>query len=71
MFNAFRLKIEPKIFKIALEHLDWLLLCKLNYLSLIETPKANNVFVVGFKWVFKNNIDKEGNVVCNKRKTCC
>ena len=33
---------------------------------LVPTPE--NAFVVGMKWVFKNKMDKEGNVICNKTR---
>lgn len=69
MFHVFISKVEPKTVKIVFEHLDWVVLMQSELAEfdrnklwrLIPTPK--NVCVVGLKWVFKNKIDKEGNIV--------
>ncbi|KAL4564910.1 hypothetical protein LXL04_028986 [Taraxacum kok-saghyz] len=72
--NAFLSKIEPKNVKIALDHSDWVeaMQAELNEFErnkvwrLIPTPP--DVSVVGLKWVFRNKVDKEGNVVRNKAR---
>ncbi|XP_023757624.1 uncharacterized mitochondrial protein AtMg00810-like [Lactuca sativa] len=74
MFNSFNSKIEPKTVKIALDHSDWVQAMQeeLNEFEhkkvwrLIPTPK--DASVVGLKWVFRNMLDKEGNVIQNKEK---
>ncbi|KAL4590865.1 hypothetical protein LXL04_003810 [Taraxacum kok-saghyz] len=73
-YNAFLSKIEPKNVKIALDHSNWVeaMQAELNDFErnkvwrLIPTPP--NVSVVGLKWVFRNKVDKEGNVVRNKAR---
>ena len=72
MFNSFISKIKPKNVKIALDHSDWVQAMQeeLNEFErnkvwrLIPTPK--DASVVGLKWVFRNKLDKEGNVIMNK-----
>ena len=32
------------------------------------TPKPDDVLMIGLKWVFKNKMDKEGNIVLNKAR---
>ncbi|KAL4590759.1 hypothetical protein LXL04_003702 [Taraxacum kok-saghyz] len=73
-YNVFISKIEPKNVKIALDNYDWVeaMQAELNKFErnkvwrLIATPP--NVSVVGLKWVFRNKVDKEGNVVRNKAR---
>ena len=72
MFNSFVSKIKRKTINYALDHSDWVQAMKeeLNEFErnrvwrLIRTPK--DASVVGLKWVFRNNMDTEGNVICNK-----
>ena len=74
MFNSFISKIEPKTVNIALDHSDWVqaMQDELNEFErnkvwrLIPTPK--DASVVGLKWVFRNKMDKEGNVIRNKAR---
>ena len=72
MFNSFVSKIEPKTVNSALDHSDWVqaMQDELNEFErnkvwrLIPTPK--DASVVSLKWVFRNKMDKEGNVIRNK-----
>ena len=74
MFNSFVSKVEPKTVNIALDHSDWVqaMQDELNEFErnkvwrLIPTPP--DASVVGLKWVFRNKMDKEGNVITNKAR---
>ena len=74
MSNLFVSKIEPKTVNNALDHLDWVeaMQDELNEFErnkvwrLIPTPP--DAFVVSLKWVFRNKMDKEGNVIRNKAR---
>ncbi|KAI3510732.1 hypothetical protein L1887_17865 [Cichorium endivia] len=74
MFNSFILKIEPKIVKVALDHAEWVqaMQDELNEFErnkvwrLVLTPEKASV--LGIKWVFRNKLDKEGNVIQNKAR---
>ena len=74
MFNAFISKIEPKIVKHALEHHDLVVAMHVELAEFDRNkvwwliPKPEDVSVVDIKWVFKNKIDKEGNVVHDKAR---
>ena len=64
MFNVFILKVESKIVKVELEHIDWVVLMQSKLAKfernkvwrLISKPK--DVSLIGLKWIFKNEIDK-------------
>ena len=72
MFSSLISKIEPKNVQIMLNHSDWIQAMQeeLNEFErnrlwrLIPTPK--DASVVSLKWVFRNKLDKEGNVIRNK-----
>ena len=74
MYNSFVSKVEPKTVNSALDHSDWVqaMQDELNEFErnkvwrLIPTPK--DASVVGLKWVFRNKMDKEGNVIRNKAR---
>ena len=69
MYSSFLSKIEPKNVKIAMDDSDWVEAMQAELAKfernkvwrLIPTPP--DVSVVGLKWVFRNKLDKEGNVV--------
>ena len=31
-------------------------------------PRPKGVHIIGTKWIFRNKIDEEGNVICNKAR---
>ncbi|XP_023733099.1 uncharacterized mitochondrial protein AtMg00820-like [Lactuca sativa] len=72
MFNSFISKVEPKNVQVALDHSEWVQamqeelveLERNKVCTLIPTPK--DASVVGLKWVFRNKLDKVGNVIRNK-----
>ncbi|KAI3515898.1 hypothetical protein L1887_14803 [Cichorium endivia] len=74
MFHSFISKIEPKTVKVALDHADWVqaMQDELNEFErnkvwrLVPTPEKASV--LGMKWVFRNKLDKEGNVIRNKAR---
>ena len=74
MVNSVSAKIEPKTINVALDHSDWVqaMQDELNEFErnrvwrLIPTPKEASV--VGLKWVFRNKLDKEGNVIRTKAR---
>jgi len=74
MFNSCISKIEPKNVKIALDHSDWVqaIRDKLNEFvrnkvwRLVLAPR--DASVLGLKCVFRNKMDKEGNVIRNKAR---
>ena len=74
MYSSFLSKIEPKNVKIVMDHSDWVEAMQAE-LSEFERnkvwrliPSPPDVSVVGIKWVFRNKLDKEGNVVRNKAR---
>lgn len=74
MFNIFISKFEPKYVKTALEEPDWILSMQ-SKLAEFErnmvwrlVPKPEDVSAISLKWIFKNKINKEGNVVRNKAR---
>ncbi|XP_052627587.1 uncharacterized mitochondrial protein AtMg00820-like [Lactuca sativa] len=74
MFNPFISKIKPKTVKIALDHADWVQVMQ-EELNESERNKvwrldstSENASVVSMKWVFRNKMDKEGNVIRNKAR---
>ncbi|KAI3505861.1 hypothetical protein L1887_28170 [Cichorium endivia] len=74
MFHSFISKIEPKTVKVALDHADWVqaMQDELNEFErnkvwrLVPTPEKASV--LGMKWVFRNKLEKEGNVIRNKAR---
>ena len=74
MFNSFISKIQPVNVKVVLDQSDWVqdMQEDLNEFEhnkvcrLIPTPK--DAYVVGLKWVFRNKLEKEGNVIWNKAR---
>jgi len=74
MFNSFISKIEPKNVKIALDHSDWVqaMQDELNEFERNKVwrsiPDPRDASVLGMKWVFRNKMDKEGNVIRNKAR---
>ncbi|XP_052620940.1 uncharacterized protein LOC128126844 [Lactuca sativa] len=69
-----KLAVEPETINTSLDHSDWLQMMQdeLNEFDrnkvwrLIPTPK--DASVVGLKWVFRNKMDKEGNMIRNKAR---
>jgi hypothetical protein len=67
-------KIEPKKFAQANEDKHWVNAMKeeLNQIENNETwgivPKPKDKNVIGTKWVFKKNLDEDGQVVINKSR---
>ncbi|XP_023770739.1 uncharacterized protein LOC111919382 [Lactuca sativa] len=74
MFNSFFSKVEPKTINTTLDHSDSLqaIQDELNEFERNKVwrliPTLKYAFVVGLKWVFKNKMDKEGNVIRNKAR---
>jgi len=74
MFSCFLSKIEPKKVEEALEDPDWIVAMQeeLNEFErnkvwkLVPRPKKGNI--VGTKWVFRNKLDENGNIVRNKAR---
>ncbi|XP_023760732.1 uncharacterized mitochondrial protein AtMg00820-like [Lactuca sativa] len=74
MFNSFVSKIETKTMNATIDHSDWVLAMqdeihdfeRNRVWRLIPTPK--DASVVGLKWVFRNKLEKEGNVIRNKAR---
>ena len=71
MFNSFVSKIEPKIVNVVLDH-AYSLKAMQEELNEFErnkvwrlVPILDNALVIGIKWVFRNKMDKEGNVIRN------
>ena len=74
LYHAFLSKVEPKKVKEALEHSDWIEAMQAELAEFERNkvwqlvPKPENASLVGLKWVFRNKLDKEGNVVRNKAR---
>lgn len=70
-------EVEPKLVKDALENEDWIKemndkidqIEKINTWTLVPKPKDNNV--IGTKWLFKNKLNKKGEVTRNKERLVC
>lgn len=70
-------EFEPIIVKDALENEDWMratneeidLIEKNKTQTLVPRPKNKNV--IGIKWVFKNKLNKKGEVTRNKVRVFC
>ncbi|XP_052620865.1 uncharacterized mitochondrial protein AtMg00820-like [Lactuca sativa] len=66
--------IEPKTVNVALDHSDWVqaMQDELNEFERNKVwrliPTLLEALVVGLKWVFRNMLDKEGNVIRNKAR---
>ena len=69
---AFTSLIEPRKVDEALLEVEWIRAMyeelkqfeSIRLWSLVPRPDHQNV--IGTKWIFKNKLNKEGNVVCNK-----
>ncbi|KAI3682224.1 hypothetical protein L2E82_50087 [Cichorium intybus] len=74
MFNVFISKVEPKNVKDAFDHSDWIEAMQLELEEFERNkvwrliPKPANASIVGLKWVYRNKLDTEGNVVRNKAR---
>ncbi|TLX70168.1 DDE-type integrase/transposase/recombinase [Labilibacter sediminis] len=74
MFHVFISKIEPTNVKMALQHSDWIEAMQAELAEFERNkvwhlvPIPTDQSVLGLKWVFKNKMDKEGNVVRNKAR---
>ncbi|KAI3496683.1 hypothetical protein L1887_39054 [Cichorium endivia] len=74
MFNVFISKVEPKNVKDAFDHPDWIEAMQLELEEFERNkvwrliPKPTNASIVGLKWVYRNKLDTEGNVVQNKAR---
>lgn len=74
MFSAFISKIEPKNVDVALDQSDWVeaMQAELHEFErnkvwrLVEKPPG--VKPLGMRWVFRNKLDKDGNVVRKKAR---
>jgi hypothetical protein len=74
---AFLSKIEPKSFNEACEDKDWIAAMneeldqieKNNTWELVPRPSDKNV--IGSKWVFKNKLNEQGQIVRNKERLVC
>ncbi|KAI3499752.1 hypothetical protein L1887_35561 [Cichorium endivia] len=72
MFNVFISKVEPKNVKDAFDHPDWIEALQMELEEFERNkvwrliPKPANASIVGLKWVYRNKLDTEGNVVWNK-----
>ncbi|KAI3493456.1 hypothetical protein L1887_41848 [Cichorium endivia] len=72
MFNVFISKVEPKNVKDAFDHPDWIEAMQMELEEFERNkvwrliPKPANASIVGLKWVYRNKLDTEGNVVRNK-----
>ncbi|KAI3737799.1 hypothetical protein L2E82_27811 [Cichorium intybus] len=68
------LVIEPKNVKDAFDHSDWIEAMQLELEEFERNkvwrliPKPANASIVGLKWVYRNKLDTEGNVVRNKAR---
>ena len=69
--------MEPKNFEEASEDEDWVKAIseELDHIEknstwyLVNRPADKNV--IGFKWVFKNNMNEQGEIVRNKSRLVC
>ncbi|XP_052621711.1 uncharacterized mitochondrial protein AtMg00820-like [Lactuca sativa] len=74
MFNSFVSKVERKTISTALDHSDWVqaMQDELNEFEQNKVwtpmPTPKDAFVVGLKWVFRNKMDKCGNLIRNKAR---
>ncbi|KAI3503697.1 hypothetical protein L1887_32146 [Cichorium endivia] len=74
MFNVFISKVEPKNVKDAFDHPDWIEAMQMELEEFERNkvwrliPKPANASIVGLKWVYRNKLDTEGNVVRNKAR---
>ncbi|KAI3708631.1 hypothetical protein L2E82_37937 [Cichorium intybus] len=74
MFNVFISKVEPKNVKDIFDHSDWIEAMQLELEEFERNkvwrliPKPANASLVGLKWVYRNKLDIEGNMVRNKAR---
>jgi hypothetical protein len=69
--------VEPKNFNEASKYVNWLKSMN-EELDLIEkndtwelVPRPTNKNVIGSKWVYKNKMNEQGNIVRNKARLVC
>ena len=73
-FSAYESLIEPKNIKEALLDSDWIgaIQEELNQFERSRVwnlvPKPQNRTVIGTRWVFRNKLDEQGQIVCNKAR---
>jgi hypothetical protein len=74
---AFISMVEPKNFNEASKDVNWLKSMneELDKIEKNDTwelvPRPTNKNVIGSKWVYKNNMNEQGNVVRNKARLVC
>ncbi|KAI3503844.1 hypothetical protein L1887_32298 [Cichorium endivia] len=67
-------KVEPKNVRVAFDHPDWIEAMQMELEEFERNkvwrliPKPANASIVGLKWVYRNKLDTEGNVVRNKAR---
>jgi len=71
---AFVSQIEPKNVNDALNDSNWIVVMQdeLNQFTRNDVwflvPKTNDMNIIGTKWVFRNKMDEDGNIVRNKAR---
>ena len=71
---AFMSKIEPKNVNDALGDSNWVVAMQYELNQLTRNyvwsfvPKNDEMNVIGTKWVFRNKMDEDGNIVRNKAR---
>ena len=71
---AFVSQIEPKTVNDALNGNNWIVAMKdeLNQFTRNDVwflvPKSDDINIIGTKWVFRNKMDEDGNIVRNKAR---
>ena len=77
LFNnlAFVSQIEPKSLKDAENDDEFWILAMQEELNRFEgnkvwelVPRPSNISIIGTKWVFRNKIDENGNIIKNKAR---
>ena len=75
--TCFLSKVEPRIVSEALQDDDWYneikekidKIEKNKIWTLVQTPTDKNV--IGTKWVFRNKLDENGEIIRNKARLVC
>ena len=71
---AFVSQIEPKNVNDALNDSNWIVAMQDELNQFIrndvwfQVPKTNDMNIIGTKWVFRNKMDEDGNIVRNKAR---
>ena len=68
---AFVSQIEPKNVNDALNDSNWIVAMQdeLNqFIRNLLVPKTDDMIIIGTKWVFRNKMDEDGNIVRNKAR---